>query len=201
MALLPTDPNQQKKLLLALLPLVLAFLYYQFVHGPRTEQIEELEARLEQLERANAAARVLAERGGPELQRRLAVYEQHMTRLEELLPRREEVAELLHSMTLRAQSAGVELTGLRPESEEPSPYYTRHTYEVNVRGAYHNVGRFLTEVGSLPRIITPAEFKLTGNTGMTDRTGSPLLNANFRIITYIVPEPTPSAETPTNHAS
>jgi Tfp pilus assembly protein PilO len=45
-------------------------------------------------------------------------------------------------------------------------------------------------VGSLPRIITPVEFKLQSNTNETDRrTGSPLLNASFRIVTYIVPEP------------
>src|SRR5690606_30965085 len=153
MALLPTDPQQQRKLLIGLVPLLLLFAYYQFMHSGRTERIAEMETHLEALETTNAAARVIAAQGGPELQRRLAIYEEHMNRLEELIPNREEVAELLHSMGLRAQTAGVELTKMKPEADEPGAYYTRRTYEMGVTGTYHDVGTFLSEVGSLPRIV------------------------------------------------
>lgn len=201
MALLPTDPAQQKRLLIGLIPLVLAFAYYQFMHRERAETIASLESNLEQLERNNATMRALAANGGPELERRLAVYEQHMLRLEELIPRREQVPELLHAMTLRAQTSGVELTRMKPEGEEASPYYTRQTYEVGVRGTYHDVGQFLAQVGSLPRIITPTDFRVLA-TGFTDRnTGGPLLNASFRIITYIVPELVAPVDTAGAHAT
>lgn len=188
MALLPKDPTQQKRLLAGLLPLVLAFVYYQFMHTDRAAQIADLETHLEQLERTNATARALAEQGGPELERRLALYEQHMLRLEELIPRREQVPELLNDMGRRAQLSSVEVTVMKPEGEEASPYYTRQSYEFGVKGTYHNVGRFLSEVGSLPRIVTPSEFRMLSS-GTRDRQGLPVLNANFRIITYIVPEP------------
>ena len=187
MALLPKDPAQQKRLLVGLLPLVLGFVYYQFVHTDRAARVTDLETHLEQLERTNATARAIADQGGPELERRLAMYEQHMLRLEELIPRREQVPELLNDMGRRAQLSSVEVTVMKPEGEEASPYYSRQTYEFGVKGTYHNVGRFLSEVGSLPRVITPAEFRMMA-TGFKDRQGSPLLNANFRIITYIVPE-------------
>jgi Tfp pilus assembly protein PilO len=98
------------------------------------------------------------------------------------------VPELLNDMGRRAQLCNVELTRMKPEGEEASPYYTRQSYELGVKGTYHNVGRFLSEVGSLPRIVTPTEFRAIA-TGFTDKQGMPLLNANFRIITYIVPEP------------
>jgi type IV pilus assembly protein PilO len=189
MALLPQNPDQQKKLLAGLVPLLMLFGYYQFVHSKRATEIEKLETELETLETGNVAARVLANQGGPDLQRRLAVLEQHMLRLEELIPSREEVAELLHSMGVRAQSTGVELTRMKPEVEEPGAFYTKQTYEIGIKGTYHRVGQYLAEVGSLPRIVTPIEFKLQANTNETDRSGSPLLNANFRIVTYIVPEP------------
>lgn len=188
MALLPKDPAQQKRLLLGLLPLVLGFAYFQFVHKERAVQIEGLEAHFEQLERTNATAKVLADQGGPELERRLALYEQHMLRLEELIPRREQVPELLNDMGRRAQLSSVEVTIMKPEGEQASPYYSRQSYEFGVKGAYHNVGRFLSEVGSLPRIITPTDFRILAS-NFKDKQGSPLLNANFRIITYIVPEP------------
>ena len=192
MALLPTDPQQQKKLLLGLLPMLMLFAYYQFMHGGRAERIVEMETHLESLETTNAAAKVIATQGGPELQRRLAIYEEHMRRLEELIPNREEVAELLHSMGLRAQNSGVELTKMKPEADEPGSYYTRRTYEMGVSGTYHDVGMFLSEVGSLPRIVTPTELKLlTSRT--TTRDGTPLIDAGFRIVTYVLPDPLPLA--------
>jgi type IV pilus assembly protein PilO len=201
MALLPTDPAQQKRLLIGLVPLVLAFAYYQFVHTGRAETITGLESTLEQLERTNTTSRALAAQGGPELERRLAVYEQHMQRLEELIPRREQVPELLHSMTLRAQTSNVELTRVKPEGEEASPYYTRQSYEIGVRGTYHDVGQFLAQVGSLPRIITPTDFRVMA-TGFTDKkNGGPLLSASFRIITYIVPEAVAPADSAGTHAT
>lgn len=189
MALMPKNPDQQKKLLAGLVPLLMLFGYYQFVHTKRSTEIEKLETELETLETGNAAAKVLAGQGGPDLQQRLAVLEQHMTRLEELIPNREEVADLLHSMGVRAQSTGVELTRMKPEVEEQGTYYTKQTYEIGIKGTYHRVGEYLAEVGSLPRIVTPIEFKLQSNTNETDRSGLPLLSANFRIVTYIVPEP------------
>jgi type IV pilus assembly protein PilO len=203
MALLPQSPEGQKKLLAGLVPLLLLFAYYQFVHTKRTQEITELENQLEVLETTNAAAKVIAAQGGPELQNKLAALEQHMFRLEELIPDREEVPDLLHAMTLRAQSTGVELTRMKPELEEPGPYYTKQTYEISVRGTYHRVGQYLAEVGSLPRIITPIDFKLQANSNETDRSGSPLLNANFRIVTYIVPEPatTPADSTAVTNAT
>jgi type IV pilus assembly protein PilO len=169
------------------------------MHRTRAAEIAELKTELETLETGNAAAKILAEQGGPELEQRLAMLEQHMVRLEELIPDREEVPDLLHSMGLRAQSTGVELTRMKPELEEVGPYYTKQTYEIGVKGTYHRVGQYLAEVGSLPRIITPVEFKLQSNTNETDRrTGAPLLNASFRIVTYIVPEPgTAPADTTT----
>jgi type IV pilus assembly protein PilO len=193
MALLPTDPQQQRKLLLGLAPLLLLFAYYQFMHSGRTERIGEMETHLEALETTNAAARVIAAQGGPELQRRLAIYEEHMNRLEELIPNSEEVAELLHSMGLRAQGAGVELTKMKPEADEPGTYYTRRTYEMGVSGAYHDVGLFLSEVGSLSRIVTPTQVMLTKNPTMTDKKGTPLVDAGFRIVTYVLPDPLPLA--------
>jgi len=190
MALLPTDSSSQKKLLIGLIPLLGLFAYHQLVHGKKVTEAELLQDRLEQLTITNNAAKILAQQGGPELERKLAIYEQHMRQLEELIPKREEVAELLYSITLRTQSAGVELTKMRPESTDPSPFYTRQVYELGVHGSYHDVGVFLSEVGSLPRIVTPTQLKLTiAQKPETNRAGDPLIDASFRIVTYVVPDP------------
>ena len=203
MALLPTDPQAQRKLIIGLVPLLVFFAYQQLFHGKKVEEADLLEERLETLTATNNAAKVLAAQGGPELERRLAIYEQHMRQLEELIPNREEVPELLYSMSLRAQASGVDLSKVHPEAEDPGPFYTRQIYEIGVKGTYHNVGAFLTEVGLLPRIVTPTDLKLVkGQGNPTDRTGTPILEANFRIVTYVIPDPVPvSADSAANHVS
>jgi Tfp pilus assembly protein PilO len=172
------------------------FVYWYMFHGKRVEEITTLKTHFEELDAKNTAAKVTAARGGPELQKRLAVYEQHMVRLEELIPKSEEVPQLLHTMTLRAQETGVDLSSMKPESEVPGEFYTKQTYAMSVIGPYHDVGRFLSAVGSLPRIITPVQVKLE-RTPQTTRTGEAKLRAVFKIETYVVPRPaTPPAVVP-----
>jgi len=190
MALLPTDSSSQKKLLIGLIPLLGLLAYHQLLYGKKVDEADLLDQRLEQLTITNNAAKVLAAQGGPELERKLAIYEEHMRELEELIPKREEVAELLYAITLRAKSSDVDLTKMRPEAQDPSPFYTRQIYELGVKGTYHNVGVFLSEIGSLPRIVTPTQLKVLKPQGeQTDRDGTPLIEANFRIVTYVIPEP------------
>ncbi len=189
MALLPSDPKQQQRLLIGALPLLLLFGYWYFFHGKRREEITQLESRLETLETRNGAARARAMSGGPELEQKLARYEEHIVLLEELVPRSEELPDLLHAMTLRAQENRVDLVRLTPGGAEPSPFYTLQTYEISVFGAYHDVGRFLTAVGSLPRIVTPIELTVTRR-AQTPRDEGVQVQASFRIKTYVIPAPT-----------
>ncbi|HEX7089566.1 MAG TPA: type 4a pilus biogenesis protein PilO [Longimicrobiales bacterium] len=190
MALLPSDPKAQKQLLLGVLPLAILVLYWYFVHGKAKEEIAAAEQRLETLETKNAAARAIAARGGPELEKKLAMYEEHMARLEELIPRGEEVPELLHAMELRARESAVDLALLRPEAETPMDYYSKQTYAMSVIGVYHDVGRFLAAIGSLPRIVTPVDLRLTPRKE-TDNEGRLKLEAQFKIQTYILPARAP----------
>lgn len=194
---LPKDPEKQKRLLIGIVPLLLAFGYYQFMHGKKVEEVVTLKARHEQLEAQNAAMRPQALTGGAELQQKLALYEQHMKRLEELIPQSEEVPQLLNAMSERAQDAQVDLSLMRPQAESPGQFYTEQSYEIGVIGAYHEIGRYLGMIASLSRIITPVELKLEPRQGDTLRDGTPRLLAGFRIITYVIP-PVAMPTTPVN---
>ncbi len=188
MPLLPSDPKKQRLVLLAALPVLAAGAYWYFFHGDRVKANEAQQAVLEQLETKNASAKALAARGGPELKKRLALYEQHIGRLEELIPKNEEVPELLHDITLRAVESGVELNLLRPEKDTPMGAYTRKVYSMSIYGPYDGVGRFLAAVGSLPRIVTPVHMKVVPR-NEKDRSGAVRLQSEFQIMTYIAPEP------------
>jgi Tfp pilus assembly protein PilO len=191
MALLPSDPQVQKKLIIALAPLLLLLGYWYFLYGPEQKEIGKLEQRLEQLEGKNASARARAQ-GGPELEKKLALYEDQILRLEKLVPRSDEVPELLYDLTLRAQENGVELARLNPQDESAGAYYNLYTYDIAVFGGYHDIGRYLAAVGSLSRIVTSYDVRLQPRPER-DRSGAIRLQAEFRIKTYALPPAPPVA--------
>lgn len=189
MALIPEDPTQRNALIGILVVLAAAYFFNDLWLSDQKEEIAEMEARLEQLEVQNRRAQIIAARGG-DLEERLAVYERHVVKLEELIPQSEEVPALLNSITSEALRTDVELSVLTPEPPEPGPFYTRSSYDISVVGEYHDIGRFLASVASLRRIITPVELELQRFQGEPpdDDMVAPLL-ARFRIQTYILPEP------------
>lgn len=187
MALLPKDPQQQKRLLIALVPLLLAFGFYYFVHRPKALDIDAMQTRLDDLEAKNARARTIAQGGGPDLQRRLALYQANMEQLEQLIPSRAEVPELLRSITVEAQRNGVELVSMSPSGEQAGTYYMRQTYDIAVRGGFHEIGSFMSVLGSLSRIITATEMVVAPERGAQGETIP--LQAQFVAETYVIPDP------------
>lgn len=184
---LPDDPQQQKRLLIGLIPLLLLFAFWYFLHGDRVEEVDAMQTRVENLESQNRTAR-LRSRQGSELQERLARFERHIDRLEDLVPRNEEVSQLLNQINQRAEEVGVNVVVFRPGGQEAGEHYVRRTFELVVRGTYHDVGEFLTQIGSLPRIVTPTNLQVSP-VQATNRAGQPLLEAAFQIVTYVLPDP------------
>jgi len=128
--------------------------------APRTEVISGDRARLEGLEQRNRRARIEANQKDA-LEDRMAVMERQLRIFEEFIPDSEEVPELLDAISHEAALVGVEMIRLRPQSAEPGEYYTKQTWELAVVGEYHDIGRFLARVASLPRIIKPANIQIS----------------------------------------
>lgn len=199
MALLPDDPKRRNAVLGAGLALVALYLFHSYYYTPKADDAEVMATRLEQLENQNRRAQIIATRGGAELEQRLALYEDHILQLEKLIPHDEEVAALLEAMSLEGRRSGVDITLMRPEPMEVGDYYDRWSYELGVQGTYHAVGTFLSSIASLERIIASVEMELgparvAAGGPNEDVTG--LVNARFRIQTYVVSdrEPIPPAD-------
>jgi type IV pilus assembly protein PilO len=205
---LPRDQAGQKRFLIGALPLLVAGAYFQFFHKKTTEEITTMNERYEELQTKNEVART---RSNPEtiksLQQKLVLYEQHMKRLEQLIPLREQVPELLYNVTERAQESGVDHALIKPEGEEPGEFYTQQTYAMQVIGSYHAIGRFFAQIGSLSRIITPTQVNIVIPTNaQLNRTQGLRLQADFKIQTYVIPVPDtlnapPPGTTPTQRTN
>lgn len=192
---MPKDKAGQQRLLLGVLPFIIFGAYWYFEHGKKKTEITALEARVEELETRNNTAKAIALTGGPELQQKLALYEQHMQRLEELIPKDEEVAALLNGLSERAMDSNVDLSLMKPELSEPGEFYTEQTYLVQVVGFYHDIGRYLAAIASGPRIVMPVQLNLSDRPPTeAARDGTPRLQAQFRVVTYVIPQAPPPEE-------
>ena len=196
----PTDPTQRNWMLGGLVALVLIVPYNMYLLSPRQDENATLQGQVENLETLNRRASVLAAQGGGDLQERLALYEAHVARLEELIPAQEEVPGLIDDIQTRARIQNVSANVLEPQPREPGELYDRTAYNMSVVGEYHSVARFLTDIASLDRIVTPVqvEVELYGSPDQYPDLESPVV-ATFRIETYVLPDSTaapPAAPAP-----
>lgn len=204
MSLLPADPAGRRAVLLALLALSGLYFTRTYLYVPIAERVESTRFRLERLKEDNRSAGTGAAMGESELEQRLALYQEHIGRLEKLIPANEEVAALLEAVSAEARRTGVEMTMMRPEPVETGDYYNRLSYQVVVTGGYHPVGSFLTAIASLERIVAPGDLAITpGNpSGPDDAVYDGTVSASFRIRTYVVsPTPPGGAASPSSNGA
>lgn len=190
MALLPEEPKKRNGVVAIVVSLVVVGGFYQYWYTGETERIEQDRAHLETLEAANRSAQLTYARGGGNIEEQLALYERHVMKLEQLIPGQEEVSSLLRSITAEGRRVNVEIADIAPEGVRPGQFYSQTSYGMTAVGDYHDIGRFLTSIASLPRIITPVDLDLAlfPNPELyADRMSNPV-QANFRIETYVLPE-------------
>ena len=156
MALLPEDQRSQKRLLGIVLAVAVGGLFFNYVYMPRSQELDEREDRIAQLQLQNRQAR--GQVGNlDELRAQLRRQEQLFEVLKELVPPRAEVPAVYESIAEEVQALGLELNRVTPSNPQPvqGGYYQQQTWQMEVEGSYHTVGEFLTRVASLPRIIRP----------------------------------------------
>ena len=182
------DPQMKQKLMLAALVLLVGgYFGYTKVYQPKRAEVAALETRLENLQIQNRTAQVLTDADGrSEMERRLGAYRHQLTTVEGLIPSSEELPDLLDAISAEAQRAGVDLSLIQPVGATAEQFYTRRSYELAVLGSYHAIGAFLTEIASLPRIVTPTTLDLTVEAD-GEQGKEPRLQAKFAIETYVLP--------------
>lgn len=193
MALIPQDPKQRNAALVGLAALVVGVVFYQYWYTPKSTELTEMKDHVEALEGKNRAAQITAARGGGQIEERLAAYERHVMVLEKLIPASDEVPALLREITSETRRLiGSDPSNFRPEPDEPGEFYTKKAYQMQVIGEYHDVARMLASIAALSRIITPVDLTVTAATnaqGPALATQENPIVADFRIETYVLPQP------------
>lgn len=190
MALLPQEPKQQRALVFLILAIAAAGLFWNYWQVPKDEEVERLTERIESLEAQNQAARIAAARGMEGLEENLATFERHIVRLEELVPRAQQLSSLIVNINTVAERLDISSLSFVPNPAEVGESYTRRTFESTWVGEYHAIGQFLASIASLERIITPTQLQLSQYDAPAEYPDleAPVL-AEFTIETYVLPTP------------
>ncbi len=70
-----------------------------------------------------------------------------------------------------------------PKEDEAQDFYSSKSIEVEVTGAYNNVGTFFAQMASYQRIVSISEFKIKGLDDKDQKTGK-TVDAQFMLKAY-----------------
>jgi type IV pilus assembly protein PilO len=138
--------------------LVYGAFWYFVTSGTRAET-REVEAKVEQLARANAGAVVASQRLNEfkaNYERAKADYDD----LKALLPEQRELTMVLQNVQERARGR-LTIRKFTPKEEVQQDFYTGKPVSVVVTGNYNNIGQFFAQMASYQRIVSITDFKVT----------------------------------------
>jgi len=199
---LPTDQRGQIMALLALVALAGGYFFWTQVHKPTIEKIGAARAEADSLERIVAAAKAdLASGSIEDLRRRVEEYQGSLELMRRLVPDRNEVPTLIDDISTKAKVRGVTLGKIQPLAPEPGSPFDTYRYRLEVYGHYDQIGEYLADIASLPRIVVPQDVILSAATPAAQKlladTAGALLLAEFSIRTFVKsagpPPPKPGA--------
>ena len=201
MALLPTDQRSQIMMLLVLVAGAGGYFFWTKVQSPQSARIAAANAEADSLAKiVEAAKRDLASGSVEDLRRKVEEYQGSLELMRRLVPQRNEVPTLIDDISTKAKVRGVTLGKIQPLSPEPGSPFDTFRYRLEVYGHFDQVGEYLADIASLPRIVVPQEVTLSTATPATQKllgdTLGALLLAEFSIRTYVKgsgPPPAPSS--------
>ncbi len=98
----------------------------------------------------------------------LAERERNKRELMKVLPARKETPAFLSSLQNVANLVGVELEAWTPQEEVPEEFYARIPMQLELTGSFHQVAKFMYNVGQLERIINMENISIALDTKATE---------------------------------
>jgi type IV pilus assembly protein PilO len=165
--------------------------YWYFLYKPKSQELAATEVHVDSLDRKNQQAKAdIAQGSLQKLRAQSAEYEQSLRVMRQLVPRSNEVPALLEDISTAARRVGLDLATVEPMPVLPGEQFDTYRYRLAVIGGYHPVGQFLSNVGSLNRIIAPVTMSIKlhpigAQTKARVKKGESLIDTEFQVQTYV----------------
>lgn len=85
------------------------------------------------------------------------------------LPTDIEMDGLLNDITKNGINNGIEFKNFQMLKEIKTEFYIEHPIEITVAGTYHSIGRFISDISNLSRIVTFHDFEMIDRTTDTQK--------------------------------
>ena len=183
--------REQTLAAIGFMAVMIAGAYWYFLYKPKAAELAVIQAHVDSLDRRNQQARADIAQGSLQKLRAQSVeYEQSLRVMRQLVPRSNEVPALLEDMSTAARRVGLDLATVEPMPVLPGEQFDTYRYKLAVIGGYHAVGQFLSNVGSLNRIIAPVTLAIklqpaAARTKARVKAGESLINTEFQVQTYV----------------
>jgi len=166
--------------------------YGYFMYLPKRDDLLALQQHVESLDKRNVQARAdIASGSLQRLRLETAQYAGELAVLRQIVPTTNEVPALLENVSTAARRVGLDLSSVEPMPVLIGEQFDTYRYKLSVTGGYHAIAAFLTNVGSLNRIIAPVALTLKplapqeSKKIRMQKKDESLLDSDFQIQTYI----------------
>ncbi|NUO18405.1 type 4a pilus biogenesis protein PilO [bacterium] len=180
------SPSTQKLLIVVFLLFGAVYAYSNFVYTPRKDLAARLEKSIaEEQEMLTKGKRVAAN-----FQTVQEDYARLMESWEvaiELLPTQQEMDALLKSISEEGSKRNVNFLLFRPLDPVEQPYYWEYPIQIKTLSQYHNLGRFISSIAGLERIVNVRNLKLNAYRPSKGRSPN-TVEAEFMATIYVFKE-------------
>jgi len=146
-------PMPVKLVLLGFLFLVLVGLGYWFLWSPQIDEFDQAEAKEQELRQ------VFVTKKGQAI--KIDAYKQQMVDIEKTfgallkqLPDKSQMDGLLTDINQAGLGRNLEFELFKPGQETIADFYAEMPIQIKIKGSYHDVGAFATDISKLSRIVT-----------------------------------------------
>jgi type IV pilus assembly protein PilO len=202
-----TPKSQRDKLMLVvvLASLVMVIAFWQFVYAPKTAELAQVRTHVESLQGSNQRAKAeLAKGSVNDLRQQALRYQQNLQLMRQLVPTSNEVPALLEQVSTAARRVDLDINTVTPEPVIEGDQFDTYRYKLTVIGGFHPLAEFLTNVGSLTRIVAPVNLDLEPSSGQDasgsrNKHGQSVLTSKFEIQTYVARQAPADDDMPRSH--
>jgi type IV pilus assembly protein PilO len=146
-------PMPVKLVLLSFLFLILVAIGYWFLWSPELDEFDQAKAKEEELRQVFLTKKAQAIK--------IDAYKQQMIDIEKTfgallkqLPDKSQMDGLLTDINQAGLGRGLEFELFKPGQEVASDFYAEMPIQIKIKGNYHDIGAFATDISKLSRIVT-----------------------------------------------
>src|SRR2546425_8853674 len=200
---LPQDQRSQVMALIVAISLFGGYFFWSKVQAPKRDEIAAKQAQIDSMTAVINKAKADLASGSVESMRRAAERSRAgLGLMRRLVPEQNDVPGLLDQISTRAKVRGLTVGSFQPLSVEPGPplpltfrdpsdsgknkrppqpAFDIYRYHYEMYGHYDNIGEFLADVATLPRIMVPQSLVLKPASQQTQKLVGDTLGALLEV--------------------